>query len=176
VFSTLVVNIETHVFGIELNKGLLSALLVIVIVASALTGYAVGSNNRASVTVTSTLTTNGMTSCPVALGQSGAPEESVFPVEISYQGYWNATVRTYSAAVMSPPYLTSTCNYHGGGTQFIYVVPWNMNGWQTVSVVTTKLDSSNGNLTASVGWGAALKSNSTTLPHGSVSTFISVVP
>jgi len=168
-----------------LNRGSLSAILAIIVVVSALTGYAAGSINRTTTTVTSILSTtttetttatSSNVPCPTALNQTATPVEPAFQVEISYPGPWNATVRTYSAFEQSPAYLVWTCYYRGTETRFVYVAPWNINGEQTVSVVATKLDSSNGNLIVSAGWGAASRSNSTISPYGSASTFISVAP
>jgi hypothetical protein len=101
---------------------------------------------------------------------------SDFVVEVSFKGSWNATVQTYSALDRSPSQLRTTCHYLGSGDGFILVAPWNPSGEQTVAVAANKLDSGGGNLTASVGFGAGSRSNSTTLPYGSTTAYVSTAP
>ena len=108
------------------------------------------------------VTNTSKASCPILASFVPPPplgnfstKENHFTVEVSFQGPWNATVQTFSAFDKAPTHLKSTCHYAGSGVGFIFVAPWNPNGEQTVAVDAHKLDSSDGNMTASVTWGAA---------------------
>jgi hypothetical protein len=147
-----------------------AALLVVAILAGAGVGYLVSIQEIAMKTVTTTITG----SCPLATTEEYPP--TGFRVEVSYQGPWNATISTYSAFATSPAYLLSSCQYGGSGTVYVYVASPNPNGEQTVMGAGHKLDSSGGNLTVTVTYGAVSRSNSTTLPFGLAETFVSTAP
>ena len=153
-----------------MRSGVVAVLLVVAILAGAGVGYLVGSQEIAMNTITTTITG----SCPSATTEEYTP--SGFRAEVSYQGPWNATISTYSAFATTPAYLLSTCHYGGNGTAYVYVASPNPNGEQTVLGAAHKLDSSGGNLTVTVTYGDASRSNSTTLPLGSAVTFVSTVP
>ena len=140
-------------------------LLVVAILAGAGAWYLIGSQKIA--------TTTSTVQCPTASTQEYSSD---FDVEISYQGPWNATVSTYSAFATTPAYLLLTCHYGGSGTAYIGVSSPNPNGEQTVMGAAHKLDSSNGNMTVTVTYGAGSRSNSTTSPFGSAMTFVSTAP
>lgn len=132
--------------------------------------------NRANTPPTSTITTtitHGCLNSPVLGHGTGASE---FSIEISYQGQWKAIISTYSALAANPAFIHSAECYSGSGDGTMYVAPWNPNGEQTVTVKAFKLDASNGNLTATIAWGAASRSNSTTSANGSVMTSIGTAP
>lgn len=154
-------------------------IMVILLVAGLAVGYIGGIANRQTVTTTVTATTVTTTTnvlCSALFVQNPEEAKTDFTVEISFQGQWNATVKSYSAFETAPDYLHTTCDYYGSGPATIYVVPWNPNGEQTVMVTANKLASGYGNLTVSVGWGEAFRSNSTISPYGSTTAFISIAP
>ena len=148
-----------------MRNRVVAALLVVAILAGAGVGYLVGSQKEIAMKTIS---------CPSATTEEYSP--SGFRVEVSYQGPWNATISTYSAFATTPAYLLSTCHYGGNGTAYVYVASPNPNGEQTVLGAAHKLDSSGGNLTVTVTYGAASRSNSTTSPYGSAETFVSTAP
>ena len=141
------------------------ALLVVAILAGSGAGYLIGRQSIARTTST--------VQCPIASTQEYSGD---FGVKISYQGPWNATINTYSAFATTPAYLLMTCNYGGSGTAYVSFSAPNPNGEQTVVGTAQKLDSSNGNLTVTVAYGAASRTNSTTSPFGSAMTFLSTAP
>jgi hypothetical protein len=132
------------------------------------------SSSSSQQTVTTTVTTTVAGSCPSATTEEYP--SSGFIAEVSYQGPWNATISTYSAFATTPAYLLSTCHYGGNGTAYVYVAPPNPNGEQTVLVSGQKLDSGGGNLTVTVSYGVASRSNSTASPFGTATTFYSTAP
>jgi hypothetical protein len=142
-----------------------AVLLVLAILAGAGAGYFVGSQKIT--TTTSTI------QCPSATTQAYSSD---FGVEISYQGPWNATIGTYSAFATTPATLLLACHYRGSGFAYVGVASPNPNGEQTVVGAVRKLDSSNGNLTVTVTYGAVSRSNSTTFAFGSVTAFVSTAP
>jgi hypothetical protein len=154
-----------------MRNGAIASLLVVAILVGAGLGYFVTSQEIAMKTVTTTITG----SCPKASAQYGSGD---FVVEVSYQGPWNATVSTYSAFDATLAYLLSACHYGGIGTAYVSVASPNPNGEQTVLVAAQKLDSSNGNLTVTVTYGGTPpgRSNSTTLPFGLATTYVSTAP
>ena len=152
-----------------MRNGAIASLLVIAILAGAGVGYLVGRQEIAMKTVTTTITGT----CPKATAQFGSGD---FVVEVSYQGPWNATVSTYSAFETAPAYRLSACQYGGVGTAYVNVASPNPSGEQTVLVAAHKLDSSDGNLTVTVTYGAGSRSNTTTSPFGSAMTLISTAP
>lgn len=157
-----------------MRQGILALVVAVVLVAGLGVGYIGGVANRQTVTTTTTL------SCPTAspnvLGGGGSGAPAAFLVTVAFQGQWNAVVTTYSAFQTTLAYLHSTCDYAGSNNAYVYVNPWNSNGEQTVKVTAYKLDSGNGNLTVSVGYGAALRSNSTVSPFGSTTAFAGTAP
>lgn len=138
-------------------------------------GYSYSSLRTATETTTETSTVMVNQQCSVPAAAHGVASGN-FTVEVSYQGPWNATVKTYSAFSTNSTYLHSSNCYTGTGTGYVYIVPWNPNGEQTVVVTAHKLDASDGNLTAFVTWPSITLSNSTIAPYGSVTTFISIAP
>lgn len=154
----------------RMRQGILALIITLLLVAGLVVGYLGGVASR------QTVTTTVVVPCPVVSDQNPKEGATDFTVEVSFQGQWNATVKTYSAFETTPTYLRTTCYYAGSDTAYIYVVPWNSNGEQTVMVMAHKLDSGDGNLTASVGWSAAFRSNSTTSPYGSITAFIGTAP
>jgi hypothetical protein len=167
-----------------MKQVLLVLVIAILAVAGSAVGFIGGVTTRQTVTATATATivtaitvttTTGLL-CPALSVQNPEEGSTDFTVGISFQGQWSATVKTYSAFETTPAYLQTTCDYYGSSAATVYVVPWNPNGEQTVVVTANKLASSNGNLTVSVGWGEAFRSNSTVSPYGSTSTFISIAP
>jgi len=160
-----------------MRNGAIAALLVAAIMAGAGLGYLASSQDIATRTVTTTVTIPCPNSSPNVLGGGGGNGTiDAFLVSVSFQGQWNAVVTTYSAFQTTSTYLHSTCDYAGNNTAYIYINPWNSNGEQTVQVSAYKLVSNNGNLTVTVTYGAASRSNSTILPSGSAKTFISIAP
>jgi len=160
-----------------MKNGAIAVLLVVAILAGAVAGYLVSSQEIAMRTVTTTVTTSCPNPSPNVLGGGGGNATiNAFLVSVSFQGQWSAVVTTYSALQTTLAYLHSTCDYAGSNTALIYLNPWNSGGEQTVMVTAYKLDSSGGNLTVTVAYGAASRSNSTTLPFGSAKTFISTAP
>ena len=162
-----------------MRQGILALIMAILLVAGLAVGYIGGVANRQTTTATVTATTVTTTTnvvCSALFVQNPEEGKTDFTVEVSFQGQWNATVKTYSAFETTPAYLHTTCDYYGNGAATIYVVPWNPNGEQTVMVTANKLASGDGNLTVSVGWGEAFRSNSTTSPYGSTTTSISIAP
>jgi hypothetical protein len=156
-----------------MRNGVVASLLVIAMLAGAGAGYFIGSQRVAATTYTTFVSCpQSKPGPPLTAYTTGPPIGPIFRVEFSYQGPWNATVSTYSALATSPAYLLSSCHYGGSGTAYVYVVPPNPNGEQTVVGVAHKLDSSNGNLTVTVLYGAYPRSNSTTLPFGSAMTSV----
>jgi hypothetical protein len=158
-----------------MGRTLLTLAIVFVLIAGLGIGYLGGVSNQKTITTTTTL------SCPnsspnILEGGGGNGTTSAFLIAVSFQGQWSAVVTTYSAFQTTSSYLHSTCDYSGNNTAYTYVNPWNTNGEQTVQVSAYKLDSSNGNLTVTVTYGAASRSNSTILPFGSAKTFISTAP
>src|SRR2546427_3068517 len=119
---------------------------------------------------------NSTVSCTTVPNVTRSAGSGNFAVEIFYQGRWSAVVKTYSAFETNSTYLRSSACYIGGGDASVYIAPWNPNGEQSVVVVAQKLEASNGNLTVSVAWGAATRSNSTLSPYGSVTTSIGTAP
>ena len=162
-----------------MRQGFFAFIMVTLLVVGLVVGYIGGVANRQIVTTTVTATTVTSTTidlCSALFAKNPEEAKVDFTVEISFQGQWNATVTTYSAFKVAPDYLHTTCDYYGSGPATIYVVPWNPNGEQTVMVTANKFVSGYGNLTVSVGWGEAFRSNSTILPYGSATTFISIAP
>ena len=148
-----------------MKNSVVAVLLVLAILAGAGAGYLLGSQKIT--TTTSTI------QCPTASTQVYSSD---FGVEISYQGPWNATISTYPAFATTPATLLMTCHYRGSGFAYVGVASPNPNGEQTVVGSATKLDSSDGNMTVTVAYGAASRSNSTTFAFGSVTAFVSTAP
>jgi hypothetical protein len=161
-----------------MRQGVLALIIVILLVAGLAVGYIGGIANRQTVTttVTNAVTTTQTISSPAVCVLNPEEGTNYFTVEVSFQGEWNATIKTYSAFETSPTYLRTTCHFPGSNTGYIYITQWNPNGEQTVVVTAGKLDSGDGNLTVSVGWGEAFRSNSTVLPYGSTTAFMSIAP
>jgi len=159
-----------------MRRAFLGLAVVAVLVAGLGVGYLDGVSNQQTVTTTSTLTCPNSSPNVLSIPGGSNAETTAFSVTVSFQGQWSAVVTTYSAFQTTPIFLHSTCDYAGSNTAYIYFNPWNSNGEQTVLVSAYKLDSGNGNLTVTVTYGAASRSNSTTLPFGSAKTFVSTAP
>jgi len=114
-------------------------------------------------------------SCAIIAAQGNATSND-FTIRVDYSGQWNMTLKTYSAFDTSPAYLKSSSCYTGTGGASLEVAAWNPSGEQTVVAMAHKLDGSNANMTVSVSWGAAVRSNSTTSTYGSISAQISIAP
>jgi hypothetical protein len=114
--------------------------------------------------------------CPHSSAVGPSASGGNFTVEVSYQGPWYAYIQFFSALSKNPAYQKFDCMYTGTGTSYYSVQALNPGGGQTVAVNAYKLDSGSENLTATVYYGAASRTNSTALPSGQVSTYISVAP
>jgi len=159
-----------------MRRAFLTLAIVAVLIAGLGVGYMGGVSNRQ--TITTTITLSCPSSSPNVLFIPGGSNSvtTAFSVTVSFQGQWSAVVTSYSAFQTTSAYLHSTCDYAGSNTAYIYINPWNSNGEQTVKVTAYKLDSGNGNLTVTVSYGAASRSNSTTLSFGTAATFVSTAP
>jgi len=148
--------------------------MAVLLVAGLGVGYLGGVANRQTVTTTvSVVCPTPSSNLTNTFANSG---EVSFVIVISFHGQWDAVVSTYSALEPSPAYMVQTCDYAGSNTAYVGFTPWNSSGEQSVKVTAYKLDSGNGNLTVSVGFGEAFRSNSTISPYGSTTTSISIAP
>jgi hypothetical protein len=82
----------------------------------------------------------------------------------------------YDAFERLPAYQVYQSNFTATGSGSIFIPALNPNGEAMLYVVAQKMDGSNRNLTVSINYGAAVRSNSTIAPYGSVSVFIGVTP
>lgn len=154
-----------------MRRTLVAVLAVGALIIFGSLGFSGVLSNRTTITT--------FTSHPLCLNPSSQgpfSEGGEFTVKVSFRGQWNATVSTYSALDTNPAYIHTAKCYYGTGNASMYVVPWNSGGEQTVVVIAQKLDPSHDNLTASVTWGAAIRTNNTISPYGSVTVSIGTVP
>lgn len=92
-----------------------------------------------------------------------------FRVEVNYNRSWSATATGYSNSTANQVF--TNC-YAGSGTGWILINNWNPNAGSILNVTVSKLDGSNGNLTATLGGERA----STIAPNGSVKVSETEVP
>ena len=157
-----------------MRRGFLILIIAVLVVAGLGVGYLGGVANQQTVTTTVSVSCpTSFSSPPIIIPGSGG---SFFVVAVSFHGQWDAVVTTYSALEPSPVYLQQTCGYAGNSTAYVGFPSWNSSGEQSVRVTAYKLASGNGNMTVSIGYGAALRSNSTISPFGSVTAFLGTAP
>lgn len=118
-------------------------------------------------------TSNSTYSCPT-LAVTSQTNTGAYSLSVAYGGPWNSTVTEYKSFDRSLPLLT--CQYKTAGSAQILFSDLNPNGESSVWVSVQKADAGNGNLTASLTYGAAVRANSTTSSFGMITVYEGVAP
>jgi hypothetical protein len=139
-----------------MRKWVIVVLLVVLVVASAGTGYLVGVNQPSLGRCT-------------PWGGSGI---AGINVTVSYQGNWRLSVAEFASNQTRASTLDSVCYYEGSGTISFYFGYANYNGWNTVMALAHKWGTT-GTLTVTVMVGPSMSSNSTATSYGDASTSLS---
>ena len=129
-------------------------------------------------TLAQVVSTFSISSCTeTATAHTGElPNGDYFVVQVNYSGMWTALITTYSAFADNSSYLHSTLCFGGSGNTTTLVQTWNLSGEESTWVTAKKLDSSNANLSVTVGYGAYFRTNSTIAPLGMTQTFVAIAP
>ena len=147
-------------------------------------GYTISSQSTFTITYTATVTTTSIStinqtpsltstmsstvssaSCTETAHCRDAgepPNGGYFVVQVNYSGTWTAVITTYSAFADNSSYLHTMLCFNGSGNVTTIIQTWNPNGEESTWVTAKKLDSTNANLTVSVGYGSFYRNNSTT--------------
>ena len=117
--------------------------------------------------------------CP----QSGAAYTGTLPtdnndfwIQVNYSGSWTGTIKAENSLAPVSDSVVCLFGFSGTDNESTILPPWNVNGEELVWADVTKLDSSNANLTLTVGNGNFQRSNSTIAPNGSTQIWTAVAP
>jgi hypothetical protein len=166
---------------------ILSVVVALVIIAVAAAATITYINTTQKTTTSSSVDSSISSSCTEGSNNNNENIESspyngtttgdYFVVRVDYNGSWMGVITTYSALERNSSYLHSVVCISGTGKSVTIVVPaWNVNGEESTWISATKLDSSNGNLTVSVGYGSFVWTNSTTDPDGTALAWVGITP
>jgi len=146
------------------------AILIVVLLAAIIT--VIGLVSYSSIFPVSNTRCKGS----VATYSGVLPSSGFFIVQVNYSGPWIGEVKTYNSLGPYSSALQYNLCFSGTGNKTALIPTWNVNGEQTTWVVASKLDSSSGNLTVTVGYGEYFRSNCTVIPHGTAETYVATTP
>lgn len=95
-------------------------------------------------------------------------------IYVNFTGAWNASVSESKSFSVSGAALA--CHYQSFGVRVLVFPNVNPDGESSVQIVAQKMDSGDGVMNVSITYGAAVRSNSTSIPFGTTLVYEGVAP